>query len=328
MSTLCARCERPTADGYACTGCRDRAWWLLIGDPGRDDRPGLVELAEAARAVAQGLARGEQHGTTGKPGSRLPLDLMATAKLDGVQAALTRWCDHIGPIRGTPRPWFSEAGDPIAVAASWLAQHVEWIRHRPEAGRFLEDVAAASRIVGGIARGPAEQKYLGPCGSTVTWDENGAEQPRETPCDGDVYAWPGATDGTCRTCKARWLAATRRAWLDEQTEELAAPARDIAHALDISVKTIRSWAADVVTDAGHVVRRAKLRTFYRAGEHVVPWADRQAGITDVQWKAETERRGPRLHYVGDVRQLAREAAERRAANETKRDATTPGRGAA
>lgn len=213
--------------------------------------------------------------------------------------------------------------DPIITAARFLADHLEWMRHRPECDEFLTDVEAAARIVRGIVRGPAEQRYLGPCGApaqveTTTFADL-ARGERSfidgMPCDGDVYGYLGAEKGTCRTCGAQVDQAERRAWLDEQVAERLAdepiPARDIAFALRLNVKTIRTWATEIRTESGMVIRAAKLRTYYRLGEHVVPWTEPTQG-------EDVKTRGPRLHYVGDVRELAREAAERRERAEAAR----------
>jgi hypothetical protein len=66
--------------------------------------------------------------------------------------------------------------DPLVALARWLTPHLEWARHRPEAGELLADIESCARVVAGIARGPAEQKYLGPCGALIPKPE-----PRERP---------------------------------------------------------------------------------------------------------------------------------------------------
>jgi hypothetical protein len=132
--------------------------------------------------------------------------------------------------------------DPIATVAAWLAGHVEWMRHRPECDEFMADVEACARIVAGIARGPASQRYLGPCGVLCEpWtDENG--KPR-TDCPGDIYAREGAQHGACRTCGATVGVEDRRAWLDAEVRSHAFRAVEIAQAYGVNVNTIRSWAA-------------------------------------------------------------------------------------
>jgi hypothetical protein len=214
----------------------------------------VVEVTPAARDVATGQSRRSSGGGSGKPGSRLPLDLAAMAKLDAVQNVLTTWIRHVAEERGlrTPRPGtydiYAMADDPIEFAALWLAEHLEWIRHRPEADEFLGDVDAAARVMRSVARGPAEMKYLGPCGALVIenyerteaegWtDESGTMRQ----CDGDVYGRAGADKGACRTCGAQVDQGERRIWLDDVRRVWLFSAREIVDAYEINVKTIRSW---------------------------------------------------------------------------------------
>lgn len=325
---LCACCGKPLADGaYACVTCG-------ITKPGEQLRQ-IADMTPAARDVAHGLSRRGGGGAGGKPGSRLPLDLGATSRLDAVEVVLTKWINHIGPIRGHTRPWFTHTGDPIGIAATWLTAHLEWMRHRPDqepdedgntwgAQQFLADIAAAARVVAGIARGPAEQRYLGPCGALVVenyerTEHDGIidESATTRECDGDIYAREGAPTGYCRTCGADVPTDLRRAWLDDEVRAHAFTARDIADAHGINVKTIRTWAT-----------RGLLASYWRTGAGLVtPWIDpvldpalkgddmetRLGQISD-----EIQARGGRLHYVGDVLDLAAADAARRAEEQAKR----------
>jgi hypothetical protein len=93
---LCVRCARPLADGaYCCATCASQAAEKLAL---------VVEVTPAARDVAQGLSRRSHGGASGKPGSRLPLDLTAMAKLDAVQSTLTTWARHVAETRGVALP--------------------------------------------------------------------------------------------------------------------------------------------------------------------------------------------------------------------------------
>lgn len=294
MSTTtptCVRCGRPTVDGYVDTVCgieRPRGWLAEIAD-----------MVPAARDIAHGLSNHGGTGGHGKPGSRLPLDLGATARLDAVLRTLTRWVNRIGYQRGAARPWFAPHGDEIITAAHWLTDHLEWLRHQPDhdpdthgntwgAEQFLTDIEACARIVRGIVRGPAEQRYLGVCGATVTWDDDGNEVPRDAPCEGDVYGHSGAESGTCRACKARWQVATRRAWLDAEVRQRAYRASEIEDAYGVRANLIRQWATP---------ERGMLRVH------------------------STDRIGRRLYLLGEVLDLAvaqkAKAAERAAKREQR-----------
>jgi hypothetical protein len=255
LTAECLRCGRPMAEqAYADQHCADQAAAQLAE---------IADMVQAARDIATGQASHSGGSGSGKPGSRLPLDLAATAKLDAVQNELTTWARHVAEERGAH---FVSAGftghrvaDPLAEACSWLGGQLEWLRHRQEIESFLTDVEAAQRIMRGLVRGPAEQKYLGPCGA---WRDHGSicgcegsvgcDVP-ET-CDGDVYGRVGAKHGACRTCGAQAEQAERRAWLDDEVRSRAFRAVEIAGAYQINVNTIRSWAA-----RGHLLEHGRDR---------------------------------------------------------------------
>jgi hypothetical protein len=92
----CVRCGRPTPDGNACADETRKAAEQLRQ---------LVDMLPAARDVAHGLSRrGGSGSTTGKPGSQIPIDLTAMAKLDAVQGELTTIARRIAETRGVPLP--------------------------------------------------------------------------------------------------------------------------------------------------------------------------------------------------------------------------------
>jgi hypothetical protein len=94
-ANTCVVCGRPEPDAYACPSCSGKAAAQL-----RD----VIDMVPAARDIAHGFAHRTGGGSTGKPGSRLPFDLGATARLDGVQAALTTLARMIAETRGVPIP--------------------------------------------------------------------------------------------------------------------------------------------------------------------------------------------------------------------------------
>jgi hypothetical protein len=237
--------------------------------------------------------------------------------------------------------------DPLIAAARFLSAQLDWLRHATDdqggpyaAAVFAEIRDCASRLRG-LVEGPADRRYLGPCGAErqhgglcgtgkadpcfaddftddcECWCHNGEHET----CEGDVYGVAGAQTGRCRTCKAVYQQADRRIWLDEQVSgsDLAWTARGIADALSINVKTVRAWATPHTSYSGEVLHEAKLRTYYRLGEHIVPWTEITADLdlSEAERKALLAERGPRLHYVSDVRRLAKEAAERRAVEEAR-----------
>ena len=93
---LCVICrDRPAHGAYGCVPCLDRARQVLAES---------ADMAGAARGVATRQARHGAQGGSGKPGSALPLDLGATARLDAVNNTLTTWARHIAETRGVPLP--------------------------------------------------------------------------------------------------------------------------------------------------------------------------------------------------------------------------------
>jgi hypothetical protein len=93
---LCVRCDRPTPDGYACSSCAYRA-----GDQLHE----LADMAPAATDRAYRLGTSSSGvGSSGKPGSRIPLDLRALAELNGVENALSGWARIIADERGVALP--------------------------------------------------------------------------------------------------------------------------------------------------------------------------------------------------------------------------------
>jgi hypothetical protein len=77
---------------YACATCANRAAEQLRQ---------VVDMLPAARDVAHGLSRrGGGGNASGKPGSQIPIDLTAMAKLDSVQNALVGWARVISEQRG------------------------------------------------------------------------------------------------------------------------------------------------------------------------------------------------------------------------------------
>lgn len=218
--------------------------------------------------------------------------------------------------------------DPLIAAARFLSAQLSWLRHatdaqgQPYAADVFREIGDCAARMRSLVDGPREQKYLGPCGAARRceglepddWPEGdcGNHTPHPAhdsdPCEGDVYGVAGAQNGRCRTCRTEYRQDDRRIWLDEQVSgsDLAWTARGIADALSINVKTVRAWATPHLSYSGEILHEAKLRTYYRLGDHIVPWTEPEKG-------EDIKARGPRLHYVGDVRQLAKEAAERRAA---------------
>lgn len=248
----CIRCTKPMPDAaYACTSCVNRA---------RRQLATIAELAPAARDVVHRLVRRGGGPVSGKPGSRPPLDLEAGERLDAVRNTLGGWVRHVVEERGIHPPNLPHGFDVLAPSARFLAEHLEWARHRQEIEEMLTDIDACSRRVYGMASGPEPGRYAGPC-STV--GEDGEE------CGQDVTARPGAAYGTCPVCKAEYEVAEQQEWMIEQVRGyLARPIEIAGMLLTLGVKvgysTIAAYAAK-----GRIVERGRDeqdRPLFRIGD--------------------------------------------------------------
>jgi hypothetical protein len=220
-----------------------------------DDR--LTEmraLLPDALAVAAGLTRRGEGGGGGKPGSRPPLNDTATDALDEIRNALTTIARDIAETRGLQNLRIGPTHpDSLAQACVFVSGQMNWLRHAadgqgtPYAVSVFSEVADCASRMRGIVNGPAEQRYLGPCGATIQVSEHplDADGLRTggvlAECDGDVYGRVGAQHGTCRTCGAQVDQAERRAWLDDEVRQHSYTAAEIADAYGIKANTIRQW---------------------------------------------------------------------------------------
>jgi hypothetical protein len=249
--------------------------------------------------------------------------------------------------------------DPLIAAAQFLVTQLPWLAHAtdehggPYAASVFAEIRDCASRMRAVVEGPADRRYLGPCGAT--WPESDpaggpdaectcgregqaavfhlacpvmeAYVAARTPCEGNVYARYGAPAGYCQTCGAQVNTDERRKWLDSEVRSRAFTAKDIADAYDINVKTIRSWADERQARYDHsgtvvqAARPAKLRTYWRTEAGLtVEWADPvidpklegdELAERRAEVAAEMKARGDRLHYVGDVLDLAAADAARR-----------------
>jgi hypothetical protein len=308
MSNQCVQCEADMDDtAYACARCASLAAEKLAV---------VVQLTPEARAVSWGLSGRSEGGGSGKPGSRSPGNDDAMDALGEVQNTLTTWARHVAEERGGDLYPVGPT-DPIVIAAEALRVQVEWLRHRAEVDEAFRDFAQAAGRMRYVVDGPGAKKYLGPCGAPYLCDgiavgdqgqpcaECGAPESHPAhelrTCEGDVYGPAGGRSGRCRTCGAEVDQGERRAWLDEQVRDKAFRLAHIADAYGLKLKTLRDWAAErpeVRAENGAIIRSAK------------PAKLRVHGM-DLQ--------GKQLFLVGDVLDLAREAARKRAENEARRE---------
>lgn len=187
----------------------------------------IADMTQAARDVAQRQARRGSGGGSGKPGSTLPIDLTATAKLDAVVNSLGTWVRVIAEERGVPAEIHGDgimgAGerdrvgrdgrDDLSGSARWLRGHCEWMRHRPEVDEFLTDVEACARVIRSIADHAADKRVIvGMCD-----------------CGKTLYAPRGRQVITCPDCEAHWDVDVSRDGLRGHLDERLVTAAEAAH---------------------------------------------------------------------------------------------------
>lgn len=179
-------------------------------------------------------------------------------------------------------------GDPLIAAARFLAAQLEWLRHavdeqgQPYAVAAFAEIAHCAGRLRGLVNGPAEQKYLGPCGADIDVEALDGQRYIGS-CGGDIYGPRGGSRGRCRTCGAEVAQDDRQAWLDGEVRAHAFTATEIGKAYSVNINTIRSWAG-----RGQLVEHGRDRD------------DRP------------------LYNVGDVLDLAAADAARRAGDQAKR----------
>jgi len=119
----------------------------------------------------------------------------------------------------------------ITHAAKFIAAHVWWLRHRPEAPEAYSDLLAIASQLERIIDNPPTLKYAGPCNI----------------CRKDLYAREGAGKVECRPCGMSYDMDGRREWLLECAEDRLERASLIAQGVTdlgspISADRIRKWA--------------------------------------------------------------------------------------
>lgn len=286
----CEACGRPVFDmSYACTDCarttrRDLETVALIAGEATTTIARLDHLDH----------RGGRHTEDDEPepkaasallATALPVNLNAAAHHDDAVNQLATWARHIHETSGRPLPTVrtiachhrtcSEHRDavtpqpllgplcpdweapqhPLAVAATWLARQIDWLRHRPYAVEALDAIGDAARTIIRTVDVRPDRWYAGPCGT------NG--------CTYELAPVAGAKTIRCPECGAEHDAAERREALLDQAEDQLAGAAWLAATLTrlgrpVTANAIRKWA-----DRGRLLAHAHDaagRPLYRLGD--------------------------------------------------------------
>lgn len=218
---LCARCPRPTPDGYVCTPCAD----TLAHDlrTAADRAPELdVTVAKLARidhagAGPRGDITPDDDPPPGRPGVNLldrsaprsalapraePLNWLAAEVARDTTNVFTTWARVVEEERGR-----TCSGHP----AAWLAGHTEWLRHHPAAAEAFDELAKACRDLTHAIDRPAERVFAGRCA-----------------CGGYLYGPAGHSHITCRSCGTAYDTKAMRTVMLDQLDQMLMTAAQIA----------------------------------------------------------------------------------------------------
>lgn len=289
-NTCVCGCGRTLLDGYAATECTENARRQLLGDERRDDKPGIVELVDPARAIAhrQTAADSDIHSP---PGPRDLLDYQAGQRLTIVQISLTGWAQQICEERGVNVDP-DDQRDVIVKAAEFLAANLEWLRHVSWVNLALTEIRDCLAAMRSIVTAPAGRVYLGACGAEIelcgagkaddagiwwycelrhhhegdhSFEDHSLEHFRT--CTGDVYGKPDKAAAYCQTCGAAYDQAERRVQVARLVKGGCYRASQLEHAYGLNAATVRKWAERELIVARE--RDGQGRPMYRLDEVLV-----------------------------------------------------------
>lgn len=240
----CVRCTKPVADnGYLCSGCAAKFREVLA----------FIEMT--AMELDTTITRQSKQATpsSGSRSTQKPLPVNWDASIDAGSVAntISTWCRHISEERGQ-----TITATTIAGHAEWLHQHVEWIRHRPEADEIVGEITYAAAVLQkAIDRAP-DVLYAG-------WCEK---------CGLGMYALDGKAYVSCPDCldgdgePIRYEVAEQRAWMLAQLDDELLPAADLCSALThldepVTVERIYKWK-----ERGRILAHGEKPYRYRVGD--------------------------------------------------------------
>lgn len=229
---------------------------------GTEHAPSMLYAAAWRAGKALGYRRLITYTQQGESGASLRAAGW-TVRGPATRATRLEHAEQAAPRHGNrERPALPVGGrmtqDPLIAAARFLASQLEWARHavdkqgQPYAVAAFAEIAQCAGRLRGLVNGPAEKRYLGPCGAPlieIPPDVAAAQgiSPANAalglaPCDGDIYGVRGGLRGRCRTCGAEIAQDDRQAWLDGEVRNWAFRASEIEEAYGIKANLIRQWA--------------------------------------------------------------------------------------
>jgi hypothetical protein len=116
--------------------------------------------------------------------------------------------------------------------AELLALRLNWLRRHTAAAEAVDEIRSAVILARRTVDRPPARWYAGPC----------EEDFQGSPCTGQLYARPGASEVVCPTCQAIHDVPARREWLRESVKDHLGTAAEIS-------ALCRSLLGDLVTAA-------------------------------------------------------------------------------
>lgn len=234
---VCTRCTNDTADhlrgaqlaGEVETTVALLARYAVRGgvkapEPVAGDPATLPDAHRASQPVstfAWAASRELPEANALRP-TRLPVDLNASLKAAHAFNHVTTWAravedDHATDPVPTPQP----GQHPVAVAATWLLDQLDWMRHQQFAAEAFDQLKAAGAAIRRIVDRPPDQDVVGVCD-----------------CGAYLYAHRGASYVTC-PCGLRWDVAESRDNLMQALRDRLTTASEAATLIVIAFPELR-----------------------------------------------------------------------------------------
>jgi hypothetical protein len=166
--------------------------------------------------------------------TRLLFDPDKSRRAEAAFGEIGTWARVVEDDRGEPYPVARRDEHQVAVIATWLQGHLEWIRHQQFAAEALTALWHAGDEIRRIVDCPPGERIAGVCN-----------------CGATMYAPEHASSVTCKACGLGWVVEEAREHLRETLRSYLVTAAEAAWLLaffgltgnrDRSRKTIVMWA--------------------------------------------------------------------------------------
>jgi len=269
-------CDRPAADGTACSHCVTMLQNEVLGEVGWI----LAELDIAIAKQARFANQGDKVVQRGKV-QPLIFDIAASDARELLVAQLASWCSDLAEVNDLTPPRFQ----PL-VMAMWLADHGEEVRMHPAAGDLIGELCQARATAVYVIDRPAERQYVGECEGELNSIRCGEALFIR---DGDSFAW-------CRVCGSEWDAQAMRSYTESRATE------DLESRIMTATQAAQTIVALGVYDGDVFQLRDRIRK----------WGERGRLASPISLPTPAGRRRPGYN-VGAIMRLLHETETRRSA---------------